>query len=670
MTPQPEPTCFEQWRSVMRTPRDEIVKIIETCNWHGKEAAAECLRMIASSKLVSEVEYVERRCSEPGCERVCRVPRGSIYRCEYHPPDVMDEAMHEQLLTQLKSAERRVQQLSSLLSDSRQQRQSLDKVFCEDVLAQKEIVKQLHDANKQLEATQKAHACCHADLRQLERDHKGYVERVEAKFTRVQGDREGFELVIEMRDKHVAKLEQKVKDYECQKLVTGTLVQIYGALYPNMLAGDYAHVSPTEAADDIEKLQTELEQLRAAVEEHEDNWTPERGAEAEELRRALESLQKKSDDEGLREAIGQVLDDADARDSLRFLEERDVQRAKLQTAEDMLALAEAGAGVRPWPEPSAEDKVIEAARLWCKAAPDCLEVYGPLDDALTQACEELEAAEASTVARPWPAPEAKVAYHEYMERLEQERRLLKSVGKERDEARAELAQSKEQHQLLDAKFCEVVQAKSDIVEMLDNERTAHAKARRLESALGYAENQLRLWKPMVVAAIEYHEAAGEAERNDRAEVSLDEAVQAARKLDQRMLPGPCDHPSVTTYRAGLEECDVCGKVLKQSDDVEQPSDDEDPESRPEGEIHHPSCPGRAYGCTLNCGLDSATIAHRRGWAVGTRLEGDEGYGTDRIEITALGDRALVATDAHGGEGTWMLSCRCWGQVEGDAGDKS
>lgn len=67
--------------------------------------------------------------------------------------------------------------------------------------------------------------------------------------------------------------------------------------------------------------------------------------------------------------------------------------------------------------------------------------------------------------------------------------------------------------------------------------------------------------------------------------------------------------------------------------------------------------------------EPAEICRERGWTVGTRLVGDEGYGPTVIEITAIGEEKLLAkTISHKGvpssvgEGLWTLSYRDWNVV--------
>jgi hypothetical protein len=64
--------------------------------------------------------------------------------------------------------------------------------------------------------------------------------------------------------------------------------------------------------------------------------------------------------------------------------------------------------------------------------------------------------------------------------------------------------------------------------------------------------------------------------------------------------------------------------------------------------------------------DAADVARLKGWTVGTRLVGDEGYGPTVIEITAIGEKRVLAKqiseDRHPHqtpEGHWTFSCRDW-----------
>lgn len=69
-------------------------------------------------------------------------------------------------------------------------------------------------------------------------------------------------------------------------------------------------------------------------------------------------------------------------------------------------------------------------------------------------------------------------------------------------------------------------------------------------------------------------------------------------------------------------------------------------------------------------VTGAQKCRRNGWQPGTRLAGDEGYGVTVIEITAIGERNILAKAiSHDGkplspvyESTWDLSCRKWRKV--------
>lgn len=65
-------------------------------------------------------------------------------------------------------------------------------------------------------------------------------------------------------------------------------------------------------------------------------------------------------------------------------------------------------------------------------------------------------------------------------------------------------------------------------------------------------------------------------------------------------------------------------------------------------------------------LSDAEECRQRGFKVGDRLAGDEGCGITVIEITAIGERLLLAKKiSHKGkiggseEMSWTLSCRDW-----------
>lgn len=69
-------------------------------------------------------------------------------------------------------------------------------------------------------------------------------------------------------------------------------------------------------------------------------------------------------------------------------------------------------------------------------------------------------------------------------------------------------------------------------------------------------------------------------------------------------------------------------------------------------------------------MTGAQKCRRKGWQPGTRLAGDEGYGVTVIEITAIGERNILAKSiSHDGkplspvyESMWDLSCRKWRKV--------
>lgn len=71
----------------------------------------------------------------------------------------------------------------------------------------------------------------------------------------------------------------------------------------------------------------------------------------------------------------------------------------------------------------------------------------------------------------------------------------------------------------------------------------------------------------------------------------------------------------------------------------------------------------------------AQTCRDNGWGPGTRLVGDEGYGPTVIEITAVGERRLLAkTVSHNGkapkrphEGLWTLAYRDWVTVPSSVG---
>jgi hypothetical protein len=69
---------------------------------------------------------------------------------------------------------------------------------------------------------------------------------------------------------------------------------------------------------------------------------------------------------------------------------------------------------------------------------------------------------------------------------------------------------------------------------------------------------------------------------------------------------------------------------------------------------------------MRYGKTDAETCRLNGWAVGTRLVGDEGYGPAVIEITAIGRSGIFAVchsrngkPVREGEHTWTLSAREW-----------
>lgn len=69
--------------------------------------------------------------------------------------------------------------------------------------------------------------------------------------------------------------------------------------------------------------------------------------------------------------------------------------------------------------------------------------------------------------------------------------------------------------------------------------------------------------------------------------------------------------------------------------------------------------------------EPADVCRENGWAVGTVLVGDEGYGLEAVKITAIGERKIlgrsIAIEERGGwrcfehrsEGLWTLDYRDW-----------
>jgi hypothetical protein len=62
----------------------------------------------------------------------------------------------------------------------------------------------------------------------------------------------------------------------------------------------------------------------------------------------------------------------------------------------------------------------------------------------------------------------------------------------------------------------------------------------------------------------------------------------------------------------------------------------------------------------------AAECRSRGFRVGTRLVGDEGFGPTVMEITAIGEKHILAKTlsengipSNPNEGLWTLACRDW-----------
>lgn len=73
-------------------------------------------------------------------------------------------------------------------------------------------------------------------------------------------------------------------------------------------------------------------------------------------------------------------------------------------------------------------------------------------------------------------------------------------------------------------------------------------------------------------------------------------------------------------------------------------------------------------------ISDAEVCRKNGWGPGTCLVGNEGYGDDVIQITAVGESTILAKKlSRDGvliespfEGTWTLECRDWKQCESPA----
>lgn len=74
--------------------------------------------------------------------------------------------------------------------------------------------------------------------------------------------------------------------------------------------------------------------------------------------------------------------------------------------------------------------------------------------------------------------------------------------------------------------------------------------------------------------------------------------------------------------------------------------------------------------TRNDQRHAAEVCREHGWQAGTRLIGSDDVGTTVIEITAVGQRVLLARTisqnhrpaAYGHERSWRLSDRDWHEV--------
>lgn len=76
--------------------------------------------------------------------------------------------------------------------------------------------------------------------------------------------------------------------------------------------------------------------------------------------------------------------------------------------------------------------------------------------------------------------------------------------------------------------------------------------------------------------------------------------------------------------------------------------------------HWKTC--RRSGCTLHSGEEPADAARRKGWKVGDVVEGDEGYGPERLTITAIGEDNLLVRSNSEREHLLTLNYRCWRKV--------
>lgn len=76
--------------------------------------------------------------------------------------------------------------------------------------------------------------------------------------------------------------------------------------------------------------------------------------------------------------------------------------------------------------------------------------------------------------------------------------------------------------------------------------------------------------------------------------------------------------------------------------------------------------------TKNSHLSPAEICRRNGWGPGTWIEGLENQRTDKMRITAVGERRVLAIEEGAGE-LWEtildLDCRNWKRVGENHGEK-
>jgi hypothetical protein len=74
---------------------------------------------------------------------------------------------------------------------------------------------------------------------------------------------------------------------------------------------------------------------------------------------------------------------------------------------------------------------------------------------------------------------------------------------------------------------------------------------------------------------------------------------------------------------------------------------------------------------MNQAMNDAELCRKNGWGPGTYLAGDDGSGETVIEITAIGERAILCKMiSHGGEpmqrkweAIWTLEYRDWREIQ-------